>query len=217
MAAALDAHFRAALGMGTAQLEAMDMREWFSHGQDIMEKLYQLDADGVLRPKPDFAAAARAASEAHKAPSDLHELIRSAPKTGKRVAVIGTGISGVQAMKCCLAEGMEPVAFEADNDIGGFWRFKENTMHPSVYRRSAPRPESAAAQCAPSRRRPSPALHPGGSARPSQHAHRHRPRHEQFRGLPVGQWTARTRALQRRAAAGGVEALARRGDAPDSH
>eukprot|EP01065_Artemidia_motanka_P053441 TRINITY_DN9910_c0_g2_i1.p1 TRINITY_DN9910_c0_g2~~TRINITY_DN9910_c0_g2_i1.p1 ORF type:complete len:757 (+),score=124.91 TRINITY_DN9910_c0_g2_i1:206-2272(+) len=69
-----------------------------------------------------------------KRPKDLHELIATTPKTGLRVAVIGTGISGVQSIKCCLAEGIEPVAFEADSDIGGFWRYKEDAKHPSVYR-----------------------------------------------------------------------------------
>ena len=55
-------------------------------------------------------------------------------RQGLRVAVIGTGISGVQAMKACIAEGIEPVGFESDSDTGGFWRFKESTDHPSVYR-----------------------------------------------------------------------------------
>jgi hypothetical protein len=61
-------------------------------------------------------------------------MIEQAPKTGARVAVIGMAISGIQAMKTCLAEGVEPVGFEADQDIGGFWRYKEDTKHPSVYR-----------------------------------------------------------------------------------
>merc|ERR1719428_1741564 len=77
----------------------------------------------------------------NRGPRDLHELIAQArqEQTARggalpRVAVIGVAISGVQAMKSCLAEGFEPVAFEADGDVGGFWRFKEDTEHPSVYR-----------------------------------------------------------------------------------
>jgi dimethylaniline monooxygenase (N-oxide forming) len=37
-------------------------------------------------------------------------------------------------MKACLAEGIEPVGIDQDSEIGGFWRFKENVEHPSVYR-----------------------------------------------------------------------------------
>jgi dimethylaniline monooxygenase (N-oxide forming) len=81
--------------------------------------------------QPEYA---KSATAAHAGAKDLHELISQAPKTGKRVAVIGIAISGIQAMKACLAEGLEPVGIEADSDVGGFWRFKENAEHPSVYR-----------------------------------------------------------------------------------
>ena len=43
----------------------------------------------------------------HSGAFDLHELIALAPQTGLRVAVVGLGISGVQAMKACLADGIE--------------------------------------------------------------------------------------------------------------
>ena len=35
-------------------------------------------------------------------------------------------LSGTQVMKTCLAEGVEPVGFEADAVPGGFWRYKED-------------------------------------------------------------------------------------------
>lgn len=47
---------------------------------------------------------------------------------GKRVAVIGAGISGLGAIKICLEEGLEPTCFERSNDIGGLWRY-EVTMN----------------------------------------------------------------------------------------
>uniref|UniRef100_A0A8C2UEK6 Flavin-containing monooxygenase n=1 Tax=Coturnix japonica TaxID=93934 RepID=A0A8C2UEK6_COTJA len=40
----------------------------------------------------------------------------------RRVAVIGAGISGLAATKCCLEEGLEPICFESSEDIGGLWR-----------------------------------------------------------------------------------------------
>ena len=67
----------------------------------------------MLRPNAEFKPIAEAATRAHSQARDLHDLIARAPPTGTRIAVIGTGISGVQAMKGCLAEGIEPVAFEA--------------------------------------------------------------------------------------------------------
>lgn len=44
----------------------------------------------------------------------------------KRIAVIGSGASGLTCIKCCLEEGLEPVCFERSGDIGGLWRFQEN-------------------------------------------------------------------------------------------
>ncbi|XP_005398381.1 PREDICTED: dimethylaniline monooxygenase [N-oxide-forming] 5-like [Chinchilla lanigera] len=43
----------------------------------------------------------------------------------KKIAVIGAGVSGLGAIKCCLEEGLEPVCFEQRNDIGGLWRYEE--------------------------------------------------------------------------------------------
>lgn len=42
----------------------------------------------------------------------------------KRIAVIGAGISGLGAIKCCLDEGLEPTCFERSDDIGGLWKFQ---------------------------------------------------------------------------------------------
>ncbi|XP_054458153.1 flavin-containing monooxygenase 5-like [Anoplopoma fimbria] len=44
----------------------------------------------------------------------------------QKVAVIGSGISGLTSIKACLDEGLEPTCFESSHDIGGLWRFKEN-------------------------------------------------------------------------------------------
>lgn len=41
----------------------------------------------------------------------------------KKVAVIGSGVSGLAAIKACLEEGLEPTCFEKSCDIGGLWRF----------------------------------------------------------------------------------------------
>ncbi|XP_040085901.1 flavin-containing monooxygenase 5-like [Oryx dammah] len=55
---------------------------------------------------------------------------------GKRIMVIGAGVSGLGAIKVCLEEGLEPICFEESNDIGGLWRYEEKTEggRPSVYK-----------------------------------------------------------------------------------
>jgi len=45
-----------------------------------------------------------------------------------RVAVVGAGISGLTAIKCCVDEGLEPVCFERTSDIGGLWRYREDVV-----------------------------------------------------------------------------------------
>uniref|UniRef100_A0A8C8SFN4 Flavin-containing monooxygenase n=1 Tax=Pelusios castaneus TaxID=367368 RepID=A0A8C8SFN4_9SAUR len=45
----------------------------------------------------------------------------------KRVAVIGAGVCGLSSIKCCLDEGLEPICFERSSDVGGLWRFEENS------------------------------------------------------------------------------------------
>ena len=74
-----------------------------------------------------------------RASSSNNDDDRTSPATADRmrVAVVGAGISGIGAMKVCLQEGMDPVCFEAagpEEGIGGFWRYKEDAVHPSVYR-----------------------------------------------------------------------------------
>ncbi|XP_058392919.1 flavin-containing monooxygenase 5-like [Diceros bicornis minor] len=55
---------------------------------------------------------------------------------GKRIAVIGAGVSGLGAIKVCLEEGLEPTCFEGSDDIGGVWRYEEKakTGRPSIYK-----------------------------------------------------------------------------------
>lgn len=36
----------------------------------------------------------------------------------KRVAVIGAGVSGLVSVKACLEEGLEPVCYERNDEIG---------------------------------------------------------------------------------------------------
>uniref|UniRef100_A0A8D0EJ34 Flavin-containing monooxygenase n=1 Tax=Strix occidentalis caurina TaxID=311401 RepID=A0A8D0EJ34_STROC len=52
-----------------------------------------------------------------------------------RVAVVGAGVSGLTATKCCLDEGLEPTCFEQSRDIGGVWRYTEHIEagRPSLY------------------------------------------------------------------------------------
>ncbi|KAM6154294.1 LOW QUALITY PROTEIN: flavin-containing monooxygenase 5-like [Erethizon dorsatum] len=54
----------------------------------------------------------------------------------KRITVIGAGISGLGAIKCCLDEELEPTCFERNNDIGGLWRFQKNSSEkmPGIYK-----------------------------------------------------------------------------------
>ncbi|XP_059584284.1 dimethylaniline monooxygenase [N-oxide-forming] 2 isoform X1 [Alligator mississippiensis] len=54
----------------------------------------------------------------------------------KRVAVIGSGVSGLTSIKCCLDEGLQPTCFERSDNIGGLWRFTEKVEEgrASIYR-----------------------------------------------------------------------------------
>ena len=66
---------------------------------------------------------------------NAHELIENIEKKDDfHVAVIGTGVSGIGAIKGCLQAGLTPTAFESDENIGGFWRYKEEEDFPSVYK-----------------------------------------------------------------------------------
>jgi len=43
----------------------------------------------------------------------------------KRIAIVGSGCSGLTAIKSCLEDGHEPVCFEKHDDIGGLWNYSE--------------------------------------------------------------------------------------------
>ncbi|XP_040216071.1 dimethylaniline monooxygenase [N-oxide-forming] 2-like isoform X1 [Rana temporaria] len=53
----------------------------------------------------------------------------------RKVAVIGSGVSGLAAIKACLEEGLEPTCFEKSCDIGGLWRFTDEVedKRASIY------------------------------------------------------------------------------------
>ena len=51
-----------------------------------------------------------------------------------RVTIIGAGASGLPCIKACNDDGLEPVCFEAEDEIGGLWHFTEEERHSSVYR-----------------------------------------------------------------------------------
>jgi len=51
-----------------------------------------------------------------------------------KVAVIGSGASGLVAMKSCVDEGLQPVCFDQEDSIGGLWHFTKEVRHSSVYR-----------------------------------------------------------------------------------
>ena len=40
----------------------------------------------------------------------------------KRVAIVGSGVSGLVAIQACLEKGLEPVCFESSDGCGGLWR-----------------------------------------------------------------------------------------------
>ena len=46
----------------------------------------------------------------------------------KRIAIVGSGTSGLSAIKCCLDEGLEPVCFERTDHIGGLWAYTEKPV-----------------------------------------------------------------------------------------
>lgn len=51
----------------------------------------------------------------------------------KRVAVIGTGPSGITALKNLLDQGIEAVALDRNAEVGGNWIYSENESHSSVF------------------------------------------------------------------------------------
>lgn len=53
--------------------------------------------------------------------------------TQKRICVIGVGPSGITALKNLLDEGMEVIAFDRNNEVGGNWIYCEEESHSSVF------------------------------------------------------------------------------------
>jgi dimethylaniline monooxygenase (N-oxide forming) len=87
----------------------------------------------TLTIKSLYKIYAKKITQRHAAPQTQLDYIMKTPKRSEKIAVIGMGISGIQCLKSCLAEGIEPTGFELDSDIGGFWRFKSDQSKPSVY------------------------------------------------------------------------------------
>ncbi len=53
--------------------------------------------------------------------------------TKKRVCAIGAGPSGITALKNLLDEGIDAVAFDRNNQVGGNWIYSEDESHSSVF------------------------------------------------------------------------------------
>lgn len=50
-----------------------------------------------------------------------------------KIAVIGTGPSGITALKNLLDQGLDAKAFDRNEDVGGNWIYSENESHSSVF------------------------------------------------------------------------------------
>ncbi|MFN3759874.1 MAG: flavin-containing monooxygenase [Algoriphagus aquaeductus] len=50
-----------------------------------------------------------------------------------RIAVIGAGPSGITALKNLLDQGLDAVAFDRNQEVGGNWIYSENESHSSVF------------------------------------------------------------------------------------
>lgn len=46
----------------------------------------------------------------------------------KKVAVIGSGVSGLCAIKSCLDAGLQPTCFEQQSWIGGLWKYSDKVL-----------------------------------------------------------------------------------------
>lgn len=49
---------------------------------------------------------------------------------GRKVAIVGAGVSGLAAIRSCLEEGLEPTCFERSGDVGGLWKFSVSGVWP---------------------------------------------------------------------------------------
>ncbi len=50
-----------------------------------------------------------------------------------KIAVIGAGPSGITALKNLLDQGLDAVAFDRNEEVGGNWIYSENESHSSVF------------------------------------------------------------------------------------
>jgi hypothetical protein len=50
-----------------------------------------------------------------------------------KIAVIGAGPSGITALKNLLDQGLEVIAFDRNEEVGGNWIYSENESHSSVF------------------------------------------------------------------------------------
>jgi dimethylaniline monooxygenase (N-oxide forming) len=44
----------------------------------------------------------------------------------KKVAIIGCGVGGLSAIKCCLDAGLQPTCFEQQSQFGGIWNYTDD-------------------------------------------------------------------------------------------
>jgi hypothetical protein len=51
----------------------------------------------------------------------------------KRVCVIGAGPSGITALKNLLGQGLEAIAYDRNQEVGGNWIYNETESHSSVF------------------------------------------------------------------------------------
>mgnify|MGYP006217604077 FL=1 len=50
-----------------------------------------------------------------------------------KIAVIGAGPSGITALKNLLDQGIEAIAFDRNEEVGGNWIYSEKESHSSVF------------------------------------------------------------------------------------
>jgi len=50
-----------------------------------------------------------------------------------KIALIGVGPSGITALKNLVDQGLDVVAFDRNQEVGGNWIYSENESHSSVF------------------------------------------------------------------------------------
>ena len=46
----------------------------------------------------------------------------------KTVAIVGAGVSGLSAIKCCIDEGLHPSCFERSSELEGLWYYTADPL-----------------------------------------------------------------------------------------